>query len=260
MSAPAKPNAWYGCRRDTRDARDLPFRPKAIRLPPTVDLRAHCAPPMDQGELGSCTTHGITGALRFLRINAHKPDLPLARLQLYFDERKVEGTTKEDAGAEIRDGIKCAAKVGVAPEQLWPYDVAKFRQAPPASVYAAAAKYQALQYERVPVSAAGLKNALAQGFPVVIGVTLYESFEGAAVEKTGLVPMPKVAGRNAENVAGGHCMLVVGYGQRPATFTVRNSWGADWGDRGDCYMPEAYLGSTSFGSDYWLIRSAELPD
>jgi C1A family cysteine protease len=47
---------------------------------------------------------------------------------------------------------------------------------------------------------------------------------------------------------------VVGYGQKPGYFTVRNSWDTNWGDRGDCYIPEAYLGSTTYGSDYWVIK------
>jgi hypothetical protein len=37
-------NAWYGCRRDTKDARDHMFKPMAIRMPAAVDLRAHCPP------------------------------------------------------------------------------------------------------------------------------------------------------------------------------------------------------------------------
>jgi C1A family cysteine protease len=251
------PHAWLGCRRDTRDGRDREFQPRAVHLPSAVDLRSHCAPVMDQGELGSCTTHAITGALRYLRIKAGKRDVPLARLQLYFDERKTEGTIGEDAGAEIRNGIKCAARYGVAPEQLWPYDPARFKHCPPASVYAAAQDWQALSYERVPVSTAAIKAAIAQGLPVVIGVSLYDSFDGRLVEQSGMVPMPDL---KREQMTGGHCMLVVGYGQHEGTFTVRNSWADDWGDRGDCYMPEAYLGSTKFGSDYWVIKSEELPD
>jgi C1A family cysteine protease len=58
-----------------------------------------------------------------------------------------------------------------------------------------------------------------------------------------------------EKTVGGHCMYVVGYGQKPGYFTVRNSWADDWGDKGDCYFPEAYLGSPLLGSDYWIITA-----
>jgi C1A family cysteine protease len=244
-------NAWYGCRRDTRDARDHEFSARAGHLPAAVDLREHCPPVMNQGELGSCTAHGITGALRYLLRKAGRPDVPLSRLQLYFDERVIERSVREDAGAEIRDGIKSAAKIGVGPEKLWPYQVSKFKTKPPMAVYNAATPFNALEYSRVAVDAAHLKTALAAGFPVVIGVSLYSSFDGADVEKTGVVPMPDLM---HEQLEGGHCMYVVGYGQKPGYFTVRNSWDTDWGDKGDCYFPEAYLGSTKLGSDYWVVH------
>lgn len=244
-------NQWYGCRRDTKDARDHIFRPTVVRLPASVDLRSHCPPILDQGALGSCTGHGITGALRYELISAGHQDVPLSRLQLYYDEREAEGTVHSDAGAEIRDGIKCAAKIGVAHENLWPYVISKFATKPPAKVYKDAVNFTALSYQRVEVSTSALKAAIAQGHTPIVGISVYESFESDSVAKTGVVPMPKTR----EKMVGGHCMYVVGYGQRPGTFTVRNSWGSDWGDSGDCYIPESYLGGTKYGSDYWIIRS-----
>jgi C1A family cysteine protease len=223
----------------------------AIRLPAAIDLRPHCPDVMDQGNLGSCTAHGITGALRYEMLRAGRADVALSRLQLYFDERSREGTVRSDAGAEIRDGIKCAAKTGVAHEKLWPYVVRKYRERPSDAVYKDALKFRALAYQRVEVNATALKTAIAAGHTPVIGLTLYESFESDAVARTGLVPMPGPG----EKPVGGHCMYVVGYGQKPGTFTVRNSWAADWADRGDCYMPEGYLGSPLLGSDYWIITA-----
>jgi C1A family cysteine protease len=246
-----RPNAWYGCRRDLRDSRDHMFAPRAVRLPASVDLRVHCPPVMDQGDLGSCTAHGITGALRYEMLSKGMPDVQLSRLQLYYDERAMEGTIKSDAGAEIRDGIKAAAKIGVGHETLWPYAIKKFATKPTRPVYADAIKFHALEYERVQVDVTALKTALASGHTPVIGVTLYDSFESDQVAKTGVVPMP----RRGENVVGGHCLYVVGYGQRKGYFTVRNSWASDWADHGDCYFPEAYLGSVRYGSDYWIIKA-----
>jgi C1A family cysteine protease len=246
------PHAWYGFRRDARDARDHAFIPPPHALfPSKVDLRHHCPPVMDQGELGSCTANAITGALRTLLIGAGRADVALSRLQLYYDERKIEGSVYSDSGAEIRDGIKSAAKLGVGPEALWPYKISKFKVRPPQKVYDAAIAFNALKYERVAVNTDHIKAALASGVPVVIGISLYDSFESDAVAKTGVLPMPDL---HKEKMIGGHCMYAVGYGQHKGTFTVRNSWADDWGDHGDCYIPEAYLGSLKFGSDYWLIR------
>lgn len=243
------PNAWYGCRRDTKDQRDTMMRPMAIKLPDVVDLRPKCPPVMDQGELGSCTAHGITGAMRYEMIKSGKPDIPLARLQLYYDERKREGTIRSDAGAEIRDGIKCAAKIGIAKEALWSYQISLFKVKPTPPVYADAKKIMATKYERVEVEENALRQALAQNHAPIIGLSVYDSFESAELSHTGMVPMPD----KRETNVGGHCMYVVGYGQRPGTFTVRNSWADDWGDKGDCYFPVEYLSSKLLGSDYWII-------
>lgn len=249
--------AWYGCRPDTQDARDVLFKLRAVRLPRQVDLRPFCPPVMNQGELGCCTGHGTTAALRYLMLKNNKPDIPLSRLQNYYDARAIENCIGEDAGAEIRDNIKAAAALGVARETYWPYDIPRFAERPPPQAYDNALHFQALKYERVAISAACLKQALARGLPVIIGVSLYESFESAKVERSGVVPMPKL---KTESLIGGHCMLVVGYGQRAEHFTVRNSWGDDWGDRGDCYLPYRYLGAPQFGADYWIIKEAELSD
>jgi C1A family cysteine protease len=241
-------NRWYGYRRGHRDINDHPFRPKVSRVPVFVDLRAHCPPVMDQGALGSCTAHGITGILRFNMIT-RKIDHQLSRLQLYYDERVIEGSVSEDAGAEIRDGIKSAVKRGVGQEKYWPYVIEKFADKPSRSVYRSAVSFEALEYETVEVSPLGVKQALASFFPVVIGFDVYESFESAAVARTGIVPMPK----RGEALLGGHCVYLTGYGQKAGYFTARNSWGIDWGDSGDFYMPEAMI-NPNYAADFWVVR------
>lgn len=259
MTALIKPrdNAWYGYRRDLKDGRDRVFAPNPAALkalPASVDLRQWCPPVMDQGAIGSCSAHAITAALRFALLKSGQADRDLARLALYYDERVVEGTTASDAGAELRTGIKVAAKVGVAHEPLWPYDVNKFKRKPTKAVYADALKFTALTYERVEVDATKLKAALAQNAPVIIGITVFSAFESDEVARTGIVPMPSLN----DAPVGGHAMMCVGYGQKAGHFTVQNSWAKDWGQDGLCFIPEAYLGSSRFGSDYWQISNVKV--
>jgi C1A family cysteine protease len=183
----------YGWKRQLPDHRDMVFKVQnesSVVLPNEVDLRQWCPPVMDQGQIGSCTAHGITALLRYDRIKNGLPDIPLSRLQLYYDERNLEGTVEVDAGAEIRDGIKVASSNGIAPETLWPYAVENFKVKPDVTVYTEAVSDKALTYQSVPVSTFGLKSALASGFPVVIGISIYQSFESQEVARTGIVPMP----------------------------------------------------------------------
>lgn len=244
----------YGFIRGLKDQRDLKFSatPSGLMaenlLPPAVDLRMAMPPVMNQYSLGSCTAHGVTAALRFNLINNGLPDVALSRLQMYYDSRALEGTVASDCGAQIRNVIKVAAR-GVAREDLWSYDLTKWGEAPPPDAYADAPHHQAFEYRSVGVSPREIKTALYTERPVIFGVSIYASFESDEVARTGVVPMP---GKN-EGLISGHCMVAVGYGQRPGYFTVRNSWGPDWGDAGDGYLPEAYLGSTGFASDLWTI-------
>lgn len=243
---------WFGWRKDRPDHRDKHFRPALSpkRLPAAVDLRDHCPPHMDQGALGSCTANGITGALRYALMKEGYKDTPYSRLQLYFDEREIEGTVKEDSGAEIRDGVKSLAAKGVAPEALWPYNIDRFKQRPSKQVYARAVQFQALEYRKVDVDATAVKSALAEGFPVIVGYNCFDQIDSDSAARTGIIEMPGTH----EAPVGGHCTYLCGYGQHSGYFTSRNSWGSDWGDRGDMYLPEAYIEQQ--GDDFWVLTKA----
>src|SRR5204863_65916 len=89
-------------------------------LPPSVDLRSECAPIYDQGQLGSCTGNGIAGAIEFDQRKQGTRAFTPSRLFIYYNERVIEGTVKQDAGAQIRDGIKSVGTLGAPPETDWP--------------------------------------------------------------------------------------------------------------------------------------------
>src|SRR5215212_2935940 len=109
----------YGWIPDLPDQRDhLYFAPRPVlaKLPKNVDLRALCPPIFDQGELGSCTANAIAAAHQFDQMKQNKPRVfTPSRLFIYYNEREIEGTVREDAGAMIRDGIKSLVKQGAAP-------------------------------------------------------------------------------------------------------------------------------------------------
>src|SRR6185437_9462747 len=104
--AKSKINAWYGWVPDRPDFRDKLYAAIAAppkKLPPKVDLRAGCSPVENQGNLGSCTANALVGNLEFLEKKAGRRATNLSRLFVYYNERAMEGTISEDAGAAIRD-------------------------------------------------------------------------------------------------------------------------------------------------------------
>jgi C1A family cysteine protease len=213
-------------------------------LPAETDLSIGLPPRLNQLNEGCCVAHGVTSALRYNWINNNRPDIPLSRNQLYYDCRKREGTIASDAGCQISTAIDVAVEVGVARESLWPYDVTRWSDAPPAKAYADATKHQGIGKWRVDVNPLSMRVALAVGHPVIIGISVYESFESDFVANTGIIPMPK----SSEKVVGGHCMLV--FARKPGWFGVRNWWGEDWGKGGDCWMPETYF-TDEYAADLW---------
>jgi C1A family cysteine protease len=239
----------HGWNRDLPDQRDFMLAIPTATVPLTFDMRSFCPPVYDQGQAGSCTGNATAGAIEIDFIqHAQKNWIP-SRLMAYYDGRALEGTTKSDSGAQIRDVVKCINKQGICPESLWPYNTAKVTTKPSAKCYTDALKNKSVKYESVAQSASALEQVLYSLRPVIFGFTVYESFESAVVAASGIVPMPA----KSEAVLGGHAVLLVGYDRTKQMFLVRNSWGTGWGLAGYFWMPYAYVTSPKLASDFWVI-------
>jgi hypothetical protein len=168
-------------------ARPSRIRPSSARVPPTP------SPPRVQ----------------FEQIRQKEPK-PFARRRLfiYYNERVMEHTVGRDAGAQIRDGMKSVDHIGACPETNWP-SVRHHEVRPEASH----PRLQGRSAGEGPLLSAGrpdprqMKGCLASGLPIVLGISVYESFESQQVARSGIVPMPA----NSEKLLGGHAILAVGY-------------------------------------------------
>ncbi len=247
----------YGWQPDLPDQRDYIYAappPVLSKLPTKVDLRPFCPPVLDQGQLGSCTANAIANAHRFDQMKQKAAsNFPPSRLFIYYNERAMEGSINSDSGAQIRDGIKSIAKLGVCPESEWPYEIARFTRKPSERVFKDALKHQSLAYQRVLQTLSQMKGCLAAGYPFVFGFTVYESFESDAVARTGKVPLPGPK----EKILGGHAVLAVGYNDTRQAVIVMNSWSDKWGDKGFFYLPYTYIGDRNLADDFWTIQVVE---
>ena len=201
---------------------------------------------LDQGQVGDCTANGgVECMLAALKIYGL---LALSVVSNYFSRYFLYAVTRilmgvpltEDSGATITDMVMTLVTRGVCLETSWPSVGDKWQDMPTQAAYTEASQHTALRWYALS-SVEWIKACITMGFPVVFGVTLFDSFENVGAD--GYVPMP-VPG---ENEIGGHCMIIVGYRKRAdggIDFKVLNSWGEGWGDGGFGWMPQEYWDST----------------
>lgn len=243
--------ARYGWRPDLPDHRDCMFsvvHPSNLPVPDSIDLAPSCPPVFDQGQLGSCTANALACAFGFIHSG-----FIASRLEIYYEERQIEGDVGTDGGAQIRDGVKVLNTIGAAPETDWPYIESRFARKPTTKTIHDAGAHKVSKYSRL-TGRTDFLQCLAAGFPFVIGFTVYEAFEGDAVAANGVVSMPS----HGEQVMGGHAICVIGreanYKGLGDHYKVRNSWGTSWGDGGNFWMPAAYFETPSLANDAWTLR------
>jgi len=239
---------------DPVDTRDLQLKLTPLTALPTtpIDLTALLPTVQDQGQLGSCSSFALDGAIEYVDHASGKAFAAQSHLQLYYNAR-TRANKGVDSGAVLRDAIKALSIYGAAPETLWPYDISKFTVSPPTAALKAGFQHTAVKYARVPVTPLSVVTALQAGYPVIAGILVYSSFESAQVAQDGLVPIPDVAN---EQKLGGHAVLIEGYVQTPQGwhFKVRNSWGEGWGDKGYFYLPIEYINS-NLCWDFWTLSA-----
>jgi C1A family cysteine protease len=246
---------YYGYKRGLPDHRDhkFAFSGAPATLPTAFSLAEWDSVVFDQGQLGSCTANAIAGALKtwMVKNNYKYPYIP-SRLAIYYQERALEGTTDQDAGAIIRDGFKVINNQGVGPEDEnsdwnWPYDISKFTEAPPAAYQDDMPLHKCLTYASVSQDQNSIKAALVAGTPLVIGIAVFESIESPATAATGIIPMPGMF----DSPIGGHALRVSSYDENYVSGP--NSWAKTWGDKGYFHLPWAYVLNPDLCSDIWSV-------
>jgi len=217
-------------------------------------LRGACPPVYDQGQLQSCTANAAGAAIQFVRRKVGlRPDFLPSRLFIYYNARAIQGHVRCDNGSQIRNGVKSVARLGVCSEDLWPYRFSRFETKPAPRCYRSATAHRAIVYQRIrrDPDLTALRACLASGYPFVFGMAVYEDFEGAEVQRTGVARMPR---RGERHVGQGHAVLAVGYNDTTRRFIVRNSWGERWGQRGYFSLPFKYLMEAGLSDDFWTVR------
>lgn len=250
---------------DHREKKYTAHPEMAVRqtFPPLISLQSLMSPIEDQGSLGSCVAHASTGAIEFLELKELKensggaevfPDKtfdPISRLFNYFNARALDGHADQDSGTTISSVIRAMKTWGICRESIWPYLPKMVNKAPDSNAYKEGAQHIVLGDYRLDNTVMDqLKQCLVTGYPIIFGMSVFDSFMSEESARTGLIPMPS----RKETMVGGHALCMVGYDDSNHAFIIRNSWGINWGMHGYCYIPYDYLTNKDLATDFWTLR------
>lgn len=232
-------------------------------LPAKADLAEHSPEILSQGNLGACVAHAVVEGWQISRrvhnwkkgrlsyftgLNVFRP----SRLYIYWNAKIIEGTSpRSDSGCTVHGALKGVDAQNLCPEDLWEYRMQNFGVQPPATCYSDASARSKSPYTKVFQSLETIKESIAGGNPVIFGAVIFNSCYSRRVAHTGVIPLPDLA---ADQVSGGHCMLLVGYDDTTRLFKLQNSWGRIWGESGFGYIPYDYVLNRELCGDFWAFQ------
>jgi C1A family cysteine protease len=144
------------------------------------------------------TANAVAGIYEYLIKKSTKQHIDVSRLFIYYNARRKEKEKENlpiriaDEGATITSTIDTIKELGTCVEANWPYLKAIVNEKPTRDIYHKAKELTVTEALEIPVDLYYMKSCLAQGFPFLFGIQLYESFNKAASNR-GVVPVPKAS-------------------------------------------------------------------
>jgi hypothetical protein len=226
----------------------------AAPAPPAADLMPLVVSVFKQ-HWGSCVAQAVCQAIRMRDRAALGPSsVPTlgSRSFAYLISRAHHHAEDRDDGTNFRSMFTALSKLGLPPEDAWPYDRSPGAFKVPPSTDAFRLAYDARRriayhriYEEGSARLDAVRRAIAAGHPVCFGMNVTEAFGAEHFDATApLAPM-----RGAP--VGGHALLIVGYDARG--FRVLNSWGESWGDHGTFIASPDLI--VEQARDLWLVSA-----
>lgn len=233
------------------------YAPEAITREHSIDLAPDFTPVKDQGDIGSCSVFAVTAVFEYIMKKNKHTDFDLSERFVYYNVR-CDNNGSDSEGSALSNVIESMAKEGICLEKHCPYDPDHYNDTPTPEAYEDGKGRTIVKAMNIPVtedvdSNVGLmRTAIAEGYPVIFGLKVFDGFS----KNRGFVPMPDE--KSTED--GFHAMVVVGFDDDSMLFKVRNSWGTDFGKKGYCFIPYAYLAQKQYLSGAYIITDISTSD
>jgi C1A family cysteine protease/fibronectin type 3 domain-containing protein len=212
-------------------------------LPSKVDLSDLMPPVGNQGQQSSCVAWSTAYANKSYHEYVERKDKGTWNYKSgnapnyknifspAFIYNQINGG--KDSGSSISDAMALIVSKGALPWDAMPYTEKNYLKQPTPDQLQLAAKYKAKEFQRLRYNEPSeIKNQLAQGRPVVVGILINEN-----IYEIGKKIYNEAKGANL----GGHAITLVGYDDSTNAFKYQNSWGVEWGDKGFGYIDYKYF-------------------
>jgi hypothetical protein len=212
-------------------------------LPASVSLLPYAPKRLNQGSQGSCVGWASSYAARtilYARQTGKAPNTVRFSPSSLYNQIKLSGCQ----GAYLQNAMETMKGKGVLPFEDFPYDETTCSVMPDNQDYTNMSNYKITGFNRLTqgsnstsykVDMLAIKQNLAQGAPVVIGMMVGGSFMSDMMGKS--IWKPTNADYYMQGF-GGHAMCVIGYNDEKegGCFEIMNSWGEDWGNKGTFFI------------------------
>jgi hypothetical protein len=234
-------------------------------LPPRANLEKYCPTPGDQTSYMTCAAWSSAYHFRTIIEAKQRGITDKAEIdKLVYSPTWVYEILKSEGDDSCGEGLATARslivlkQLGVPRYKSLPFacltgdQTSRFSKLDPLMPEAAKAKIRDLQILFLAKEGINpkdkikaIKKVLAEGYPVLVSHTLYDSFHSAKdVWRT----QPGEA--TASDRHRSHAMVIVGYDDEKfgGAFRYLNSWGPKWGDGGYIWVPYKTTGDLCYGA------------
>jgi len=218
----------------------------AAGVPAVFDLRSlggqsFITPIRDQGDCGSCVAFGTVSTVEVMsRTQANpNPSIDLSEAHLFYCYGRNDGRTCEN-GWWPDGALDHFKNDGVVDEACYPYTSGDQNCSNLCSSWNT--RLNKITTWQIVTSVTDIKNWISTKGPVVACFTVYDDFFSYH---------NGIYSRVSTNVAGGHCVSVIGYNDTEQYWICKNSWGTGWGENG--FFRIAY-GQCGIDAQMWAVN------
>ena len=167
-------------------------------------------------------------------------------LSRIYEESKLS----DDDNSMIETCLQIIMEYKFCDAELLKYNILNKSTHPPLRCFENANLHKRLNfnYEKLSQDLKSIKMNLSQGYPVIVGIVIFESIYKCI---NGLLLTPN---SDKEKILGSHVIVLIGYDDDKQTFKFVNCLGKNWGNNGFGYIMYDYITNNQIAGDIYSLK------